>query len=242
MQRGSTPRVYRNMLVFLAAEARQLDSVKEAVRSAIAWQQIVRDTERLNLTQSESALAKAKVAEASEAMKTRLREAWCYLLYAVQESAQAEVEWTTCKIPAQDGVLARASKKLVSDEGLLPELGPVRLDRDSRKYIWNGKSHLSLKDLWEYLNRYIYLPRLKKRAVLAKAVQAAISGMLPGPFAYAERWDESSQTYYGLAIDRAGNIPIVIDSDSVIIKPDVALAKMPIPKSGATMGVEGSGG
>jgi uncharacterized protein len=110
-----------------------------------------------------------------------------------------------------------------------------------QKYIWNGKSHLSLKDLWEYLNRYIYLPRLKNRAVLAKAVQAAISGMLPGPFAYAERWDESSQTYYGLAIDKAANVPVVIDSDSVIIKPDVALAKMPVPQSDATTGA-GQGG
>ena len=57
MQRGSTPRVYRNMLVFLAAEARQLDSLKEAVRAAIAWAQIVQDTTRLNLPQSDSALA-----------------------------------------------------------------------------------------------------------------------------------------------------------------------------------------
>lgn len=229
MQRGSTPRVYRNMLVFLAAESRQLDSLKEAVRSAIAWGQIVKDAMRLNLPPSDSALATAKLGEANETMKTRLREAWCYLLYPVQESAQAEVEWTSGKIPAQDGVLARASKKLVSDEGLLPELGPARLDRDLQKYIWNGKSHLSLKSLWEYLNRYIYLPRLKNQAVLIKTVQAAISGMLPGPFAYAERWDEASQTYLGLAIEKGGNVPVVIDSDSVIIRPDVALAKMPTP-------------
>jgi hypothetical protein len=134
-------------------------------------------------------------------------------------------------VPAQDGVLARASKKLVSDEGLLPDLGPARLDRDLQKYIWNGKSHLSLKDLWEYLNRYIYLPRLKNQAVLVKAVQAAISGMIPGPFAYAERWDETTQTYRGLTIDRGGTVPVVIDRDSVIIKPDVAIAKMPAPKS-----------
>ncbi|MGO8659134.1 hypothetical protein ACC771_26770, partial [Rhizobium ruizarguesonis] len=57
MQRGSTLRVYRNVLVFLAAETRQLDGVKDAVRSALAWQGIVRDTKRLNLTQSDEALA-----------------------------------------------------------------------------------------------------------------------------------------------------------------------------------------
>lgn len=241
MQRGTVPRVYRNMLVFLAAETRQLDHLKEAVRSAIAWGEIVRDTERLNLTQSDEALAKLKVVEANETMKTRLKEAWCYLLYPVQESAQAEVEWVSGKIPAQDGVLSRASKKLVSDEGLLPELGPTRLDRDLQKYIWNGKGHLSLKDLWEYLNRYLYLPRLRGQSVLVKAVQAAVGAMIPGPFAYAERWDEKTQTYLGLVIDRAPNAPVFIDSDSVIVKAAVAEANRPTGGQGGEPSGAGAG-
>lgn len=229
MQRGSTPRVYRNMLVFLAAEHRQLDNLKSAMRSALAWAEIVRETDRLNLTQSDSGLAKAKLAESNETLKTRLKEAWCYLLYPVQESAQADLAWTSSRIPAQDGLLARASKKLVSDEGLMPELGPARLDRELQKYIWNGKQHLFLKDLWEYLNRYTYLPRVKNRAVLAKAIHSAIGGMLPGPFAYAERWDETRQAYAGLAISGAASVQVVIDSESVIIKPDVAEAHRPRP-------------
>jgi uncharacterized protein len=235
-QRGSTPRVYRNMLVFIAADARQLDNLKDAVRASMAWGEMVRDTERLNLTQSDSALAKAKLAEANETMKTRLKEAWCYLHYPAQESAQADVEWVSGKIPAQDGLLARASKKLVAEEGLLTELGPTRLDRDLQKYIWNGKPHLSLKDLREYLNRYTYLPRLKNQEVLVKAVQAAVSGMLPGPFAYAERWEDKSDTYLGLAIDRAGNAAVVIDSASVIIAASVAEAHRPAPPEPGTSG------
>ncbi len=230
MQRGSTPRVNRNMLVFLAAEQRQLDNLKAAMRSALAWTEIVRETDRLNLTQSDSALAKAKLTEGNETLKTRLKEAWCYLLYPVQESAQADLEWTSAKVPAQDGLLARASKKLVSDEGLLPELGPARLDRELQKYIWNGKDHLFLKDLWEYMNRYTYLPRVKNRGVIAKAVQSAVTGMLPGPFAYADRWDESKNSYVGLAISGPSHVQVVIDSDSVIIKPDVAESHRPKPK------------
>jgi len=239
LQRGSTPRVYRNMLVFIAAEARQLDNLKDAVRSALAWGEIVKEKDRLNLTQSDDALARAKLVEANETVKTRLREAWCYLHYPVQESAQAEVEWVSGKVPAQDGLLARASKKLVAEEGLLSELGPTRLDRDLQKYIWNGKAHLSLKDLWEYLNRYTYLPRVKNQAVLVKAIQAAVGGMLPGPFAYAERWDEKTDTYFGLAIERAVNAAVVIDGESVIIKPDVAEAHRPAQKEVETPPVGG---
>ncbi len=243
MQRGSTLRVYRNMLVFISADARQLDNLKDAVRASLAWSDIVRDTERLNLTQSDSSLAKAKLTESNETMKTRLKEAWCYLHYPAQESAQADVEWVSGKIPAQDGLLARASKKLVAEEGLLTELGPTRLDRDLQKYIWNGKAHLSLKDLREYLNRYVYLPRLKNQEVLVRAVQAAVGSVIPGPFAYAERWDEKTDSYLGLAIERAAGAVVVIDGDSVIVKPDVAETHRPAPiqpKPGA--GQDGSKG
>jgi hypothetical protein len=232
MQRGSTPRVYRNMLIFLAPEQRQLEHLKSAMRFALAWARIVQEPDRLNF-KSDEALAKNKLSEANDTLRTRLKEAWCYLLYPVQESAQADVDWTSTKVPAQDGLLARASKKLVSDEGLLPELGPARLDRELQKYVWNGKDHLFLKDLWEYMNRYIYLPRVKNRGVLAQTVQSAVGGMLPGPFAYGECWDEAKQAYVGLAIFGAGSVQVVIDSESVIIKPDVAEAHRQLPETPA---------
>ena len=230
MQRGGTPRVYCNVLVFLAAETRQLDNLKEAMRGVLAWDGIVRETERLNLTQSDSALAKAKLAEANETVRTRLKEAWCYLLYPTQEGAEADVAWTSGKVPARDGLLGRASKRLVDEEGLLPDLGPARLDRELQRYIWNGKDHLSLQDLREYLDRYTYLPRLKDRSVLVRTVASAIGGTLPGPFAYAESWDEAAGTYQGLAIDNAANVQVVIGNASLIVRPDIAEAHRPPPR------------
>ncbi len=230
MQRGSAPRVYRNVLVFLAAETRQLDNLKEAMRAALAWNGIVRETQRLNLTQSDSALAKQKLAEANATVKTRLTEAWCYLLYPRQESAEADTTWISGKVPARDGLLGRASKRLVDEEGLLPALGPGRLDRDLQRYIWRDKPHLYLKDLQEYLGRYTYLPRLKNRSVLVNAVTTAIGGMLPGPFAYAESWDEATGTYRGLAIDNMTGVQVVIDDESLIVRPDIAEAHRPRPE------------
>src|SRR3546814_12137168 len=79
LQRGTTTRVYRNTLVFLAAEARQLDNLKQAVRSALAWGEIVRDTARLDLTKSESALAKSKNTAAPETRQHRQKDTWGYL-------------------------------------------------------------------------------------------------------------------------------------------------------------------
>ncbi len=228
--RGSSPRVYRNVVVFIAAETRQLDNLEGAMRRALAWDGIVRETERLNLTQSDSALAKAKLVEANQTVKTCLAEAWCYLLYPTQTAADADVTWISGKVPAQDGILGRASKRLVDEEGLLPELGPARLDRELQRFIWKGKDHLSLKDIWEYLNRYNYLPRLKNRSVLVRTIQSSIDGLLPGPFAYAESWDETARIYRGLVIDNAASAQVTIDSDSLIVRPDVAEVHRPPPE------------
>lgn len=119
----------------------------------------------------------------------------------------------------------------------------ARRDRELQKYIWNGKLHLGLADLWEYLNRYIYLPRVKNRAVLTKAVQTAVSQMVPGPFAYAERWNETAGSYDGLVISGAPNAQIVIDRESVIIKPDAAEAARAkeIQDRGNASGGDGTG-
>lgn len=229
LQRGNTPRVYRNTLVFIAADNRQLESLKDAMRAALAWTGIMRDTDngRLDLKSSDIALSKDKAKEAQDTVSTRLKETWAYLIYPYQDTAQTDVAFTTTRISAQDGVLGRASKKLVSDEALLPEIGPERLNRELEKYIWNGKPHLSLGQVWEYLNRYTYLPRLKGRDTLIRGVQASVGGMIPGPFAYAERWDETSEEYVGIAIEKSSMALVAIDNEAVIIKKEIAEANRP---------------
>ena len=230
-QHGSVPRIHRNVPVFLAADERHLEPVKSAVKFSLAWGEIVQDTKRFDLTQSDSARAKAQRDKANQTVTACLKEAWRCLLYPTQNDAEADVEWATSKVSAQDGLLRSASKRLVDEEGLLPELGPERLDKDLRKYLWNGKDHLSLKELWEHVNRCVYLPRLKDRSVLVKTVSSAINGVVPGPFAYAESWDEANQAYRGLAIEDGGSTRVVIDGESLIVRLDVAEANRPAPVS-----------
>ena len=83
-------------------------------------------------------------------------------------------------------------------QGIWSELGPDNLNRQIDKYIWNGKDHPALQQILEYLNRYVYLPRIKNREVLVRTIQTAVAGLVSGPFAYAERWDDTSGTYVGL--------------------------------------------
>jgi len=96
------------------------------------------------------------------------------------------------------------------------------LSRHIDQYLWQEKDHLLLRDLWDYHNRYTYLPRLKHQQVLSQAVKSAVSEMLPGPFAFAEGWDDETGTYQGLIIDNGLNAAVIIDGSSVIIKPEIA--------------------
>src|SRR3546814_9311505 len=53
--------------------------------------------------------------------------------------------------------------------------------------------------------------------------------MGPGSCAYAGGWDEKTESYRGLVIEKAAHAAVVVDSDSVIGKPDVAEARRPAP-------------
>lgn len=218
LHRGNAPRVNRNTLVFLAADERQVDGLREAVRMALAWGGIVRDKDRLNLPPSDEALAKVKSKEAEDTARARLRETWCHVLYPVQDTPTQDVEWESAKIQGQAGLLAGASKRLASEEALFTDLGAQRLHRVLADYIWNGHPHLKVADVWNYANRYVYMPRLKDKTVLRGAIERAVSELDAGPFAFAERYDEASDEYIGLVIGGHAGANVVLDSDAVIVE------------------------
>jgi hypothetical protein len=221
LHRGKAPRVYRNTLVFLAADQSAAVGVNEAMRKKLAWESILGDKDGLNLLQSDIALAKRNLEEAERTLNVRLREAWCHLILPVQDTPQDEVSWETTKVVAQDGILAQLGKKLVSTEGVFVEIGARRLFSALSRFVWNGKPHLSLSDVWEYCNRFTYLPRLRDKEVLRGAVVKAVSEMIPGPFAFAEEVDEDGR-YAGLLMDQGRSDMVLIDTRSVIVKAEVA--------------------
>ena len=69
---------------------------------------------------------------------------------------------------------------------------------------------------------HTYLPRLKGRQTLIRAMQTAVSGMLLVHLPYAERFDSESNKYVGLVIESASSAAVTIDDASVIVDPNVA--------------------
>ena len=225
--RGNAPRVFKNILVFVGADARALDNLKDAVRSSLAWGQIVRDKDRHNLTQGDLSRAEAKSAEIKGIFDTRMREAWSWVIYPSQLSAHEDIAYVASKLSSQDRLFERIQKKLEGDGALFSTLGPNNLNATLESYIWNDKQHLRTADLIDYHSRYVYMQRLSDKAVLKDTILSAISLAVPGPFAYAERFDENSGSYIGLVIESGMNAAVGLTSSSVIVKPAVAEENRP---------------
>ena len=229
---GKTSRVNRNTLVFLVPVAPQLDDLQKAMRLSLAWSSMLSDG-TLDLRASEAKQASEKLQEVKDTVLQKLKDAWCYLIYPSSENALADTEYLCIRVAAEkEGILKPASKKLLNEEALLVEIGPRSLQIELEgKGIWQERDHLLLKDVWGHLNRHLYLPRLKGREVLQKTVQSAISGGAPGPFAYAEAWDERTGQYSGLAISNSAGTQVVIDDHAVLLRPEVAEKHKPAPAS-----------
>jgi hypothetical protein len=228
--RGSSPRTYRNALVFLAADAHRLKELQQAVRQYLAWTSIWEERETLNLDPFQTKQADTKCEGADETVKARLPETYQWLLVPGQSDPRGSVEWAEIRLQGQDGLAARAAKKLRGEELLLllllVELGGTRLRYElDRVPLWRG-DHVAAKQLAEDVAKYLYLPRLRDEAVLVAAVRDGVASLAwqLETFAYAEAWDETHRRYKGL---RAGeSIRVLLDGQAVLVKPDVAARQL----------------
>jgi len=232
--RGSSPRNNKNTLVFLAGDVNRVRELEQSVRQFLAWSSIFDDRASLNLDEFQKRQAETKKNNANEAVDLRIAEAYQWLLVPTQPDPKGAVTWTDLKLNGQDGSLAaRAAKKLKNEEALLVQMGGVRLRTElDRVPLWTG-NHVSIKQLCEYMTRYLYLPRLRDEQVLLGAIQEGLASLSweAETFAYAEAWDEAKQRYQGLRV--AQTIRVIVDDRSLLVKPQAAAAQFAKEKQAA---------
>ncbi|HLW63959.1 MAG TPA: hypothetical protein VKS79_01485, partial [Gemmataceae bacterium] len=224
--RGASPRNYKNTLVFLAGDANRLRELEQAVRQYLAWTSIWDDRVTLNLDQFQSRQAETKRQSADEAVDLRITEAYQWLFVPGQSDPKGEITWTDLKLQGQDGLAARAAKKLRGEEALMTQMGGVRLRTElDRIPLWTG-NHVSIKQLSEFMARYLYLPRLRDEDVLIEAIQEGVASLTcqRDTLAYAEGWDQQRQRYRGLRATE--NIRVILDDNSLLVRPEAAAAQM----------------
>lgn len=224
--RGNQPRIYKNTLVFLAADSSQLSYLEDAVRNYLAWDSILRDREALNLDFFQTKIAESNHDSAERDVIAKLPETYRWLLVPEQNDPKGEMQWNEVRLQGQDALAVRASRKMKNDGTLLVEFGGVNLRYElDRIPLWRG-NHVSVRQLLEDFATYVYLPRLRDDDVLLRAIEngLAIITWQTDTFAYAHGWDAEKQRYVGLVAGT--HVNVIADASSLIVHPDVASKQM----------------
>jgi len=223
--RGSSPRSYKNTLVFLAGDASRLNDLETAIRQFMSWKSIWDEREQLNLDPFQSKQADTKRKNADDTVNVRIPEAYQWLLVPNQPDPKGSLEWTETRLQGSDSLALRASKKLKSEEMLLVQMGGVRLRLElDRVPLWRGND-VAVKQLVEDFANYLYLPRLRDPDVLIAAIREGITllNWQSETFAYAQSKDADGR-YWGLM--GGGATAVQREGGSLVVKPDLAAEQL----------------
>jgi len=216
MNHGNTPRLYCNMVAFVAPDQELCQSLESETRFYLAWKSVVDDAEALNLDAHQNRQAKESLKKSDETVGLRLKETYCWLLVPVQEGA-TPVEWEISRISGgAESHIVKAAKKMRSSEQLILKWSPALLRMELDRWLWREQDYLSVKKLWNYLSSYCYLPRLRDEEVLLSAIKEGLGSQ--EYFGYAKGAADDG-SYFGLTL---GNGSFNPDLNGVLVKPDIA--------------------
>ncbi|AEE98002.1 Swt1 family HEPN domain-containing protein [Mahella australiensis] len=224
--RGNAPRIYKNMLAFVAADSDARVALIEDVKHYLAWRSILDDAEMLNLDMGQKREVENSVKRGDSAVNVRLQEAYCWLLIPVQEGTDPitlEIE----RISGYDeSYVARASKKMIQKEALITKWSGIRLRMELDNWFWKGQQHVQIRKVWEAMCTYCYMPRLKNANVLLNAITEGVASD-DRYFAYAEGYTDDGR-YMGLRYKK----PLMyVDINGYLVRPEAAEAQIEAEKA-----------
>ena len=225
--RGNTPRLYRNSVVFLAADKTRLQDLDEATRKYLAWESILAEKVQLDLSPLQVKQAEAQRNTADSTVTARLPETYQWLLVPVQATPQVPATWQALRLTGQDALAVRAGKKLRNDDLLVTGLAGTMLRMWMDKIpLWRG-DHVSIRQLVDDFARYTYLPRLRDAEVLLNAIRSGVALLTweQDGFAYADDYDEEAGRYRGL---QCGQHVMLVDATApgLLVKPAAARVQL----------------
>lgn len=221
--RGNTPRLFRNTLVFLAADRVRLQDLDEALRKYLAWESIMTEQEVLNLDPHQVKQAEEQRKAADSTVAARLPETYQWLLLPVQKTPQSEISWESIRLSGSDSLAARASKRLRNDDHFVTTFAPSMLRKAMDDVpLWRGKNHVAVRQLVDDFAKYTYLPRLAGPEVLIQAIRGGMEFLTwqTDTFAFADSYDEAADRYRGLVCGKV--TAVSMDSTGVLVLPQVA--------------------
>ena len=217
---GSKPRHRSNRLIFLAADHGTLSRLRDAARVVLAWASIVDDVEegRLNVDLLQKKQAENELKAAEDVLPRAARECYRWLLCPVQETP-TEPRPSVEAFPLNTtggSVSGEIERVCVDNELVITTWSPIHLRTKLEELYWKeGQASAKAMAFWEDTLRYLYLPRLKNRDVLAHAIQ---SGAKSRDF-FGTAYGQSGEKFDGFQF---GDASVQFDDTLLLIKPEAA--------------------
>ena len=192
----------------------------DAARVAMAWASIVDDAEggRLNIDLNQQKQAKKEMETANGVLPKAARECFRWLLCPTQDDPTATtptleplaLNTTSGSLP---GELERTCRE---NEWVIEAWSPIHLRAALKAHYWkNGKVAVGAAAFWEDTLKYLFLPRLKTRDVLAAVVRSGSTGK--DYFGTAD--NQVGDKYQGFQFGDAG---AALHDTLLLIEPDAA--------------------
>jgi predicted AAA+ superfamily ATPase len=174
-QNGTKPRYRGNRLLFLTPDHAALSRLRESVRIALAWNSIVEDVAgmRLVLDNLQAEQAKQELKTALDVLPRAARECFKWLLCPSQEvpTDKPSVEVAPINTSGASAIGSEIERVCLDNEWVIGTWSPIHLRTKLKELYWKtDKPAKKAAEFWEDSLRYLYLPRLKDRGVLAQAI------------------------------------------------------------------------
>lgn len=216
--RGSSPRMYRNMIAFVAPDFKLIDALNQEARRYLAWKSVQSDSEDLNLDAAQKRETGNNLRRSDDTVELRIKEAYCWLLIPYINKAVdiKTMTWDACQISGgNESIITKSAQQMRHNDAIIQEWAPMLLKMELDNLLWKDADNISIKTLWEYLCTYCYLPRLANEEVLFKAIQKGVCS--DQYFAYAS--GISGERY----VDLKFNEPLDgVERSGYLVKPQVA--------------------
>ena len=153
--RGNSPRIYRNMLAFVAPDQDLMSTLKQTVRRYLAWESIKEDSEDLNLDAAQNRETQNNINRFNRTVEDQIREAYCWLLvpYIDKNVDLKTIVWDINRISGgNEGIVTKASKRMIQNEQIIEKWAPILLLMELDNLLWRESENISIRQLWEYLS------------------------------------------------------------------------------------------
>ncbi len=216
--RGTSPRIFRNMLAFIAPDMDKLGSLQQEVKRFIAWTSIMSDKDDLNLDGAQIRETRNNLTRSNDTVEMRLKETYCWLLvpFIDQYEDMKTIQWEISDIGGgAESIITKASRKMLQSEQIITKWAPALLQMSLDDLLWKDSNDISVKKLWEYLSTYCYLPRLSNFSVLEETICQG----LPSTEYFAIAAAYSNGRYVGLKFNQT---VFSVNPSDLLVKVDAA--------------------